>query len=391
MKRILLYYPFSFSFGGGEHLPLSFIATLLEAGNLTVALDVASNLGRAAKTFGVDIDLSRLDVVQVTPPGYSIKKHRLADSLYRSRRLKRLAREADVCISAANIMDFGKPAHHFINMLAFGDSAFTAYAFRRAAPVRMGLAPQVKRFVSEALIRPVLGMRSKRGIIQDRRERIYPNSHFVKRVMEDFYGPFSGEVFYPPTRFEPCHATVPRDPLKVVCIGRIVPEKRIEDLVDIVGKARAATGLDITFQVAGRLDQTPAYGRMLAGMAAERSWLEFTGPLYGEEKEQFLLSGSYALHAERQEAFGISVAEYLKAGLVAIVPDEGGAPEVVGSPELAYGTRDGAAGILSRLLLDAAFREKMRCHCAGRSKFFSCEAYLARQRDLLERIVNGDA
>ena len=387
MKNVLLYYSFGFSFGGGDYLPLTFIAALQKISNLTVAVDVAGNIERSSQIFGVDIDFSNLKVVQVTPPDYTPKKHNVFLSLHRFKRLKRLAKEADVCISTASIMDFGKPSHQFINMLAFGDPAFAAFAQNRGGPVRERLSTRAKRFLSDSVLRPLLGMRSKRDIICDRREHIYPNSRFVEKFMTAFYGPFNSTLFYPPTLFEAEAAAIARDPLKVVYIGRIIPEKRVAELVGIVERARATTGLDIKFQVAGRLNQSPSYGAKLGEMAQARAWLEFMGERYGKDKEQFLLSGSYALHAERLEAFGISVTEYLKAGNIAIVPDEGGSSEVVDSPALSYHTDDEAAAILSRLLTDAAFRESQRQHCARRAAFFSARAYAQRQEQLLREIV----
>lgn len=387
MKNVLLYYGFSFAFGGGDYLPLIFIQALQKISNLTVAVDLACNIEHTSRTFGIDIDMSRLKVVQVTPPDYNPRKHSIRLSLYRFRQLKRLARNADVCISTASIMDFGKPSHHFINMLAFGDDDFTAYVQNPAAPARPGMKERIKRFLSDSILRPLLGMRSKRSIICNRREHIYPNSLFVENFMKGFYGPFNSTVFYPPTLLETDSVTAERDPLKVVYIGRVIPEKRIEDLIGIVEKARAITGLDIKYHVAGRLDQTPSYGKKLREMAQEKEWLKLTGALYGDEKIRFLKSGSYAIHAERIEAFGISVAEYLLSGNITIVPDEGGTPEIVDSQALAYHTNDEAAQILARLLTDAEFREQQRAHCAERAKVFSREAYLKRQDELLERIL----
>ena len=383
MKNVLLYYSFSF-----DYLPLVFIAALQKMSNLTVAVDLARNIERSSKTFGIDIDMSKLKVVQVTPPDYDPKKHSVFTSLYRFRRLKRLAESADVCISTASIMDFGRPSHQFINMIAFGDAAFAAFAQNRGGPVRERLAAKVKRLISDSVLRPLLGMRSKREIICSRTEHIYPNSLFVERLMTSFYGPFNSTMFYPPTLFETSVSGVARDPLKVVYIGRIIPEKRIAEIVGIVERARAATGLDIKFHAAGRLDQSPSYGRRLSEMAKERDWLRFTGALYGEDKDRVLLSGSYAIHAERLEAFGISVVEYLKTGNIAIVPDEGGTPEIIDSPGLTYHTDEEAAQILAKLLTDTSFRERQRTHCAARAKFFSVEAYLGRQRELLEKILS---
>ena len=393
MKNVLLYYSFAFSLGGGEYLPLSFISALQKTCNLTVAVDLACNFERSYAAFGegLDIDRTKLKLVQVTPPSYDPKRHSGRTSLYRFRQLKRLARSADVCISTACIMDFGRPAHHFINMIDFGDDDFTAFALGGAGRARGGLLERARRFVSDGIVRPLLGMRSKRSIIRDRRQHIYPNSRFVEKLMTAYYGPFNSTMFYPPTLFEAhSDASDEHDPLKVVYIGRIVPSKRIEELVEIVEKARNLSGKDFTFHIAGRLDLTPAYGNKLESLAAERPWLKLCGALYGDEKVRFLASGSYALHAERDEAFGIAVAEYLVSGLIPIVPDEGGTTEIVSSGELAYRTPNVAANILARLSADGSFRERMRAHCAERAAHFTRGAYFARQRELLVRIVSGE-
>jgi glycosyltransferase involved in cell wall biosynthesis len=389
MKNVVLYYSFGFALGGGDYLPLALAAELQKVSNLTLAVDVADNIEKSIRACGIDVDLSGLKVVQVTPPGYDPRKHTLWLSYRRFRQLKRLARNADVCISAASIMDFGKPSHQFINMLAFGDDAFTAYVRNPAAPERPGMAVRIKRFLADSVLRPLLGMRSKRSIICSGSEHIYPNSVFVEKFMTDFYGPFNSSVFYPPTLAEPRAADDrARDPLKVIYIGRIIPEKRVDELAGIVEKARELSGLDIKFHAAGRLDQTPAYGRKLAAMAETREWLKFPGALYGEEKDRFLLSGTCALHAERLEAFGISVVEYLKSGCIPVVPDEGGTPEIVSSQALAFRTNEEAAQILVKLLTDSAFREEQRRHCAERAEFFSREAYFARQHELVERMLD---
>ena len=60
MKKVLLYYNFSFSFGGGDFLPLSFIAELQNACDLTVALDKADGLRQAADIYGITIAPPRL-------------------------------------------------------------------------------------------------------------------------------------------------------------------------------------------------------------------------------------------------------------------------------------------------------------------------------------------
>ena len=387
MKKVLLYYNFSFSFGGGDFLPLSFIAELQNACDLTVALDKADGLRQSAEIYGITIDPSAFKVEQVTPKGYDIKRHNSYLSLYRSRRLKKLARKADICISLSNITDFGKPAHHFMNMLAFGDDAFTAYVRSGKKTNGKRSFPAICRSVAGPLFRAILGMRTKSRIIRDPKERVYPNSRFVEKLMTEFYGPFNSTVFYPPTLFTANSQSVRRDPLKVVCIGRILREKRITDIIDIVRRARILSNQDLTLHIAGRIDQEPAYGETLRTIASQERWIVLAGALYGKDKEDFLTSGTYAVHAERDEAFGISIAEYLVAGLVPIVPDEGGSCEVVSNPDVTYSSNEDAAQILTHLLADEEFRAKQQASCAARAKVFSRAAYLDRQRDLLHGIL----
>jgi len=386
MKKVLLYYNFSFSFGGGELLPLSFISELQNTCDLTVALDTADGLQRSAALYGIPIDPSAFKVEQVMPKDYTIKHHSASLSLYRSRRLKALARNADICISLSNITDFGKPAHHFINMLAFGDDDFSAYMKNGKRTPGKSLVARCKSFAG-TVARFLMGLRTKRRIICDPHEHVYPNSRFVEDCMTGFYGPFNSTMFYPPTLFAADSPGVRRDPLKVVCIGRILREKRITDIIDIVKRARAISNKNLTLHIAGRVDQSPSYGEMLRETASEEGWIVLPGALYGKEKEDFLTSGTYAVHAERDEAFGISVAEYLVAGLVPVVPDEGGSREVVGNPAVTYRTNEEAAQMLARLLADDDFRARQQASCAARAKVFSREAYLDRQHELLQEIL----
>lgn len=388
MKKVLLYYNFSFSLGGGDFLPLSFIAELQHACDLTVALDSADGLWRAADIYGIGIDPPAFKVEQVMPEGYSIKQHNAALSLHRTRQLKKLARRADICLSLSNITDFGKPAHHFMNMLAFGDDAFTAYVKNGKHVRGTNLIAGCRSWAGD-IFRSILGLRSKRRIICDPQEHVYPNSRFVEGCMTDFYGPFNSTVFYPPTLFAADSPNARRDPLKVVCIGRILREKRITDIIDVVRRARILSNKNLTLHIAGRVDQSPSYGEMLRKMASEESWIVLPGALYGKDKEDFLTSGTYAVHAERDEAFGISVAEYLVAGLIPVVPDEGGSCEVVDNPAVTYRTDEEAAQILARLLADDDFRARQQASCAARAQVFSREAYLKRQHALLRDILAG--
>ena len=390
MKRVLIYFSeFNRALGGGEVTPLSFIAELQKSCEVTLALNWRSDVAHAAETLNFPIDLEKLRIEYVKPANSVLRKLDAVLPFYRTHRLKQLAKKADICISTVNMFDFGKPAHHFVFLLRqFGDNGFIDYLNGR--PPLRGLARlrrQLRTFFAETLLRPLLGMRSTRKILADPRERIYPNSHYVEKLMHSFYGEFKGCVFYPPTVFEFPEKTQERDALKVVVLGHLFPEKRILDIITMTDRARVLSGKELKLELAGPLNHS-AYVMLIRAIAARRNWVRIVGPRYGKEKAAFLLSGSFAVHAERDEAFGIAVTEYLKAGIIPVVPDEGGPCEIVDDPELAWHTVEEGARILARLVSDTAFRDAKREHCAERARRFTRQAYLASQHELLTRILN---
>ena len=388
MKILIYHKVLSSLLGGGTFQPLMFIAALQRHGEVTVALNEGADMAAVSKMAGVPIDVSALKVVRLDPEGGSRREWLAA--ILRTRKLKALAKDADICISTANIMDFGKPGHHFVYLLSqFGGAAF--YDYLMGLGHGFGARRLVRRFQTafyEHVVKPLFGVRPLRRIVADRRERIYPTSGYVEGILRGYFGPFNGTVFYPPTTFEFNDPSVPRDPLLAIYVGRIFPPKRITDLVAIVEKARSLSGKDIRFRIAGALQPMP-YTELLKSLAAERPWMELVGPVYGRDKEKFMLSATYALHAERDEAFGIAIAEYLKAGCIPIVPDTGGPKEIVDDRALEFHTVESAAGILSRLVGDDAFREARRSHCTARAAKFSLEAYKDHQQAVVERML-GD-
>ena len=389
-KNVLIYYyKFAATPGGSDYLPLLLIAELQRRGcSVTLALDWESDLEHAADIYHVKLDAKSVNVLTVKPGSRFIGRLDSILPFYRTRRLKKLAKRADVCISAANMFDFGKPAHHIVFLLRlFGDNAFNDFCQHR--PPLSGL-PLLKRklrtFLAESFLRPILGVRSTRKILADPRERIYVPSRYVADTMQAFFGPFNCTVFYPPTSFDIPPMTIERDPLRVIYLGRIQEEKGISGIIGIVERARALSGRDIQLHLAGPL--TPGtYTENLKRSVAEKTWIQLVGPVYGKEKAAFLLSGTYAIHAERDEAFGISVTEYLKAGCIAVVPDEGGTPEIVANPALTYHTDEDAARILVRLIDDKAFRREQFDYCRKRAEVFSFDRYMETQHIILNHIL----
>ena len=387
IKKVLIYYRhFGMTLGGGEYLPLALIVELQKYCDVTLALDWTEHFDRAVKLFNMPLNRSRLSIVKLMTKNNRIDSGNSWLTILRFWRLKKLAKNADICISCANIMNFGKPAHHFLMSVDLGDPEFASYMRNQFLPKKRSPLSVLRGFV-DSVLRRMLGMRTRRELICDLREHIYPNSKYVESLMQGYYKHFNSLVFYPPTVFDiPSHLSLERNPLKVIYLGRISLQKRLLDIIMIVDIARRLSGKNITLSIGGRLDYDQ---QELERHIADLDWIDFPGELYGDEKTKFLLSGTYAIHAMRTEAFGISITEYLKARLIPIVPDEGGACEVVDDHELTFHTNDEAAAILVKLLDDSDFRERKRVKCAERAKIFSKDAYLKRQHKLLNEIIES--
>ena len=390
-KKVLIYHrSLDATASGGEFLPLTLISELQRRHcEVTLALDWPSDVADCAKRFGVEIDADAIHVIYIKPKNRFIRDIDVALPFYRSRLMKRRARHFDVCISTFNIFDFGRSAHHFILTLGINDNEFKDYyTHHRARGRLMRMYRKCRSLLVNYVVRPLLGVRSPRAILKDPRERVYPTSLYVNRTMREFFGPFNGIPFYPPTTYHPGPVDdAAHDPLKVVYIGLLSPHKHLSDIISIVERARGMSGVDIKLDIGGRVERNH-YCRHMKAVCAKKGWIRFVGPKYGKEKEEFLCSGAYAVHATRVEAFGIAITEYLKSGLVPLVPDEGGACEIVDSKDLTYSTIDEAAGILVRLVTDKAFREGRQRHCRERALEFTSEKYAERQSALLDTILN---
>ena len=377
--------------GGSEMLLFLMVQELQRRGYaVTVALQSGGDVIAGSRDYGVKIDAAALKVVNLSASGRWLRLLDRHLKLLWQWRLKRLGRKHQVCISCANVVDFGRPGVHFIYMLTL-DEAFKEHFWKEHTSFirRVRLWCVCAR---DSIVKAIFGIRSVARIVRDRRETVLPNSNFAKRSIEEYYKCKVHAAFYPPTVFEPGRGERVEEHVgdnDIACIGRLAPEKRIGALIEMVRKARERTGIDFRLRLAGKCPDDDN-GQAIKALAAKYDWVKLEGTLYGEAKAAFLASCRFAIHGCKVEAFGISVTEYLKAGLVPIVPKAGGSSEVVGLEALAYASDEDAVKILCRLAQDGEFYEQCAKHCRERAQMFGAEAYLNRQHRLLEELgING--
>lgn len=282
-------------------------------------------------------------------------------------------------ISTYNTCDFGRRAIQCI-----ADFSFAPEIARSLHP----LPPGAKMFYRDGLLRKAyLGFcrsfarPSGRNPLTE--DMVLANSHWTARLLRERFGT-QAEVLYPPVAGDfPAVAWEDREN-GFVCLGRVAPEKRIERIIEILAKVRQA-GHDVHLHVVGSIGDD-SYGRMIGGLCRQNAaWVHADGPLYGPAKAAMLTNHRYGLHGCQGEAFGIAVAEMVKAGCIAFVPGEGGQAEVVGHADLTYSSVEEAAGKIITVLRDEARQAALREHLAGQAGLFGVEQFKAGICDAVKR------
>jgi Glycosyltransferase len=115
----------------------------------------------------------------------------------------------------------------------------------------------------------------------------------------------------------------------VVVVGRLAPDKRPLDAISIVDAIRAH-GRDLHLHIVGTApDAYRDYARTITTEAANRSYVSVEEDVPRSRLETLLCTHKYGLNLKPREHFGLSVAEYVAAGMVAFAPASGGQVDVL--------------------------------------------------------------
>jgi glycosyltransferase involved in cell wall biosynthesis len=120
----------------------------------------------------------------------------------------------------------------------------------------------------------------------------------------------------------------------VVVLGRLAPDKRPLRAIRVVDGVRDR-GHDLHLHLVGSSSAMyDDYVRRVAAAAADRPYVNLERDAPRERVDHLLETHRYGLNPKPGEHFGMAVAEYVAAGMVAFAPDSGGQREVLdGRPD----------------------------------------------------------
>ena len=371
MKKIAIVHPKMNEAGGSEARPMWLMQALQEEYDVTFVTMGEFDLEKFNSIHGTSVDPKRVRIVTLPIPRFFRKRFDAYRDIPLHRYVKRHRDDYDLFVSTYNVMDFGKPGIQCIADFSFddgirrevdGDGTGTASLARK---MYIGLS---------ALLKGIKETGWKRNVT-------VVNSDWSGRIMKERFGVESVTV-YPAVR-----TTFPGVEWRArrtgfVSLGRISSEKKQDTIVSILKGVRQYMAVNLS--IVGPVPDTP-YAQELKNLAMENAaWVHLVGGLFGDEKVVFLPMFRYAIHGRTNEAFGIAVAELVKAGCIVWVPDGGGQTEIVDHPLLTYRDEADAVEKIVRVLGDERLQEELCGHLAQRAEIFSAETFMVQMRHIID-------
>lgn len=370
--------------GGSEMTAMWTLHALQDDYDLTLLTGGAVEWKRLNVTYGTAVEPERVRVIEAPMPR-KLKSGNTGDALrgaFFQRFTRRLGSEFDLCISSYNIMDFGSPGVQLIGDFSWDEDLLAQYdnpqpglrgIMRKRSPLRSAYL---------GLARAIGGGRSS---MRYPGNVVVANSRWTALQLRERHG-LDSQVIYPPVS-GPIGPTVSGSRSNdFVLIGRISPEKRIEEAIDIIGQVRKR-GHSVRLHVLGPMDES-RYCRAVRERAAEAGpWVVLHGGVYGAAKMDVMRKHAFGIHMRKREAFGIAVAEQVKMGLIPFVPAEGGPVEIVDDTRLTFGTPADATKKICTVLENIPLRYALLCQLNNRASHFSTDRFVTELRLLVQNYL----
>lgn len=297
---------------------------------------------------------------------------------------RQIGKEYDLCISAYNLTDWGNVKQlHFIADFCW-DRNLTAQFFHFAANV------EKKRYLFrkgyKLLCRIIAGKHRTFSEMLNH-DVVIANSLWSNNIIQCNYHVSCNKVIYPPVNAEFMGSKRLEDrSLDFVSIGRIAPEKQIEQQIDIISKVREKN-FDIKLHLIGAIGND-AYGQQIQQLIAGKKWVIVEGRQSGDRKAELLTSNRFALHTCPHEAFGITVAEFLQAGCIPFIPASGGQTEIIPFHDLQFDSTETAVERIITLLKDPDRQQTLYRKLQLRKNMFSRKKFQEKALDTIKDFQN---
>jgi glycosyltransferase involved in cell wall biosynthesis len=181
--------------------------------------------------------------------------------------------------------------------------------------------------------------------------------------------------------------------INILFVGRIAPNKRIEDHIRLGEIYKRYTDNYYRFIFVGRYDGVPRYYAQVRALVAEfqmlpdRVW--FTGPVPDADLAAFYRWADVYVSLSEHEGFCVPLVEAMAADVPVLAYAAGAVPETLGGAGVLFSPKDLelAAEAMAMLVYDRPFRESVITGQRRRLAAFAPERLEAQLNDVISRFA----
>lgn len=357
--------------GGSEKRVLWGIQALKSHHDVTLITAGSYDLQALNQYYGTDLQSEDFESIQVSLPFFMRNNGRMAairGALFQ-RFCRKIAEDYDVLISGYGPTDFGRPAIHLIADFSWDQELReTLHPYPPGMIYNNQWIRSIYLGLAKYLCKP-----SGRDLFSGQ-DLMLSVSPWVSQKMKSRHGveslvlpsPVPGD--FPLVSWE-------KKQSGFVCLGRLAPEKRIEDIIDILRGVRAK-GHDVHLHIVGDGDNLAYLASLKKIVAEHKGWVSMEGRMQGDEKIALLSQHAFGIHACRGDAFPGVLIEMMKAGCVVWAHDSGGQPDILQIPMLLYKDNKEAADKIDSMLHNANQLKQTQKKLLDLSEKYSVEHYM---------------
>ena len=177
--------------------------------------------------------------------------------------------------------------------------------------------------------------------------------------------------------------------INILFVGRIVPNKRIEDHIRLAELYKRYVDSYYRFIFVGRYDGMPRYYAQVRALIAEYQMLPdrfwFTGPVPDDDLAAFYRWADAYVSLSEHEGFCVPLVEAMAADVPVLAYAAGAVPETLGGAGVLFSPKDleVAAETLGMMVYDRPFREAVITGQRRRLQDFSPARIEARLNDVI--------
>jgi glycosyltransferase involved in cell wall biosynthesis len=176
--------------------------------------------------------------------------------------------------------------------------------------------------------------------------------------------------------------------LNFLFVGRVAPNKRLEDIIRLAEHYRRYVDLQYRFIFVGKTDAVPSYYAALRGLILgyrlPPELFVFTGPVPDADLATFYRTADVYLSLSEHEGFCVPLLEAFAAGVPVLAYGAGAVPETMGGAGVVFTPKDleYAAELLGTLAYDDEVRDRVIAGQFARLREFGDDR-IARELDRL--------